>query len=82
MSSIRPEMVALREYLESHPDNENLLYLTDSEATLQGLRVIIVKLQQRVKAKVATLLIKVKTHRDIGDDHLMKRRTSDPRWDG
>jgi hypothetical protein len=27
------------------------------------LRVIIVKLQQRVKAKAATLLIKVKTHR-------------------
>ena len=61
-----------------------MLYLTDSEATLQAinkwigggaklslaktvdadvLRVIIVKLQQRVKAKVATLLIKVKAHR-------------------
>jgi ribonuclease HI len=84
MSSNRPELVALRECLETHPDNENLLYLTDSEDTLQAtnkwigegaklslektsdadiLRVIIVKLQQRVKAKAATLLIKVKTHR-------------------
>ena len=84
MSSNRPELVALRESLEAHPDNENLLYLTDSEATLQAinkwigggaklslaktadadvLRVIIVKLQQRVKAKTATLLIKVKAHR-------------------
>jgi hypothetical protein len=35
MSSNRPEVVALRECLESHPDNENLLYLTDSEFTLQ-----------------------------------------------
>ena len=86
MSSNRPELVALRECLESHPDNENLLYLTDSEGTLQVinkwigggaklslaktadadvLRSIIVKLQQRVKAKTATLfkVIKVKTHR-------------------
>jgi ribonuclease HI len=83
MSSNRPELVALQECLETHPDNENLLYLTDSEATLQAihkwigggaklslvkttdtdiLRSIIVKLQQRVKAKTATLLIKVKTH--------------------
>jgi ribonuclease HI len=80
----RPELVALRECLEAHPDDENLLYLTDNETTLQTinkwieggaklslvktadtdiLRVIIVKLQQRVKAKAATLLIKVKTHR-------------------
>ena len=85
MSSNRPELVALRECLEAHPDNENLLYLTDSESTLQAinlkwigggtklslvkttdadvLRVIIVKLQQRVKARAVTLLIKVKTHR-------------------
>jgi ribonuclease HI len=84
MSSNRPEMVALRECLETHPDNENLLHLTDSEATLQAikkwigggvklslaktvdedvLRAIIVKLQQRVKAKTVTLLIKVKEHR-------------------
>ncbi len=84
MSSNRPELVALWECLEAHPDNENLLYLTDSEATLQVinkwigggtklsltktadadvLRAIIVKLQQRVKAKTATLLIKVKAHR-------------------
>jgi ribonuclease HI len=84
MSSNRPELVALRECLETHPDNENLLYLTDSKATLQVinkwigggaklslaktadadvLRVIIVKLQQRVKAKAAILLIKVKAHR-------------------
>ncbi len=74
MSSNRPELVALRECLESHPDNTNLLYLTDSEATLQAinkwigggaklnlakttdadvLKAIIVKLQQRVKAKAA-----------------------------
>ena len=84
LSSNRPELVALRECLESHPDHENLMYLTDSEATLQAinkwigggakvsfaktadadiLRAIIVKLQQRVKAKSATLLIKVKAHR-------------------
>jgi ribonuclease HI len=84
MSSNRPELVALRECLEAHPDNENLLYLTDSETTLQDinkwigggaklslaktadadvLKAIIVKLQQRVEAKAATLLIKVKSHR-------------------
>ncbi len=84
LSSNRPELVALRECLEAHPDHENLLYLTDSETTLQTinkwigggaklslaktadvdiLRSIIVKLQQRVKAKSGTLLIKVKAHR-------------------
>jgi hypothetical protein len=77
MSSNHPELVTLRECLETHPDNENLLYLTDNEATLQAinkwivlqigggsklsltktedgdvLRDIIVKLQQRVKAKM------------------------------
>ncbi len=83
LSSNRPELVALWECLETHPDNEDLLYLTDSEATLQTinkwigggaklslaktsdadiLRAILVKLQQRVKAKAATLLIKVKAH--------------------
>ena len=35
MSSNRPELVALRECLEAHQDHENLLYLTDSEATLR-----------------------------------------------
>ncbi len=76
--------MALRECFETHPDNENLLYLTDSVVTLQDinkwigggaklnlaktadadvLKAIIVKLQQRVKAKEATLLVKVKTHR-------------------
>ena len=84
LSSNRPELVTLWECLETHPDNENLLYLTDSEATLQAinkwigggvklslaktadadiLRVIVIKLKQRVQAKAATLLIKVKTHR-------------------
>ncbi len=84
MSSNRQELVALRECLETHPDNKNLLYLTDGETTLQTinkwigggaklnlaktvdadvLRTIIVKLQQRVKAKSGTLLIKVKAHR-------------------
>jgi ribonuclease HI len=37
MSSNRPELVALRECLEAHPDEQNLLYLTDSEATLQAV---------------------------------------------
>ena len=84
MSSNRPELVDLRECLEAHPVNVNLLYLTDSEATLQAinkwigggaklslaktadadvLKAIIVKLQQRVRAKAATLLVKVKAHR-------------------
>ena len=84
MSSNRQEVVTLQECLEAHPDNENLLYFTDSETTLQAinkwlgggaklslaktadadvLKAIIVKLQQRVTAKAATLLIKVKSHR-------------------
>jgi hypothetical protein len=37
LSSNHPELVALRECLETHPDHENLLYLTDSEATLQDI---------------------------------------------
>ena len=37
MSSNRPELVVLRECLEAHQDNENLLYLTDSEDTLQTI---------------------------------------------
>ncbi len=37
LSSNRPELVALWECLEAHPDNENLLYLTDSEVTLQTI---------------------------------------------
>ena len=37
MSSNRPELVALRECLESHRDSENLLYLTNIEATLQDI---------------------------------------------
>ena len=84
MSSNRPELVALGECLEAHQDNENLLYVTDSEAILQAinkwigggaklsllrspdgdvLKAIIIKLQKRVKAGAATLLIKVKAHR-------------------
>ena len=36
LSSNRPELVTLRECcLESHQDHENLLYLTDSETSLQ-----------------------------------------------
>jgi hypothetical protein len=38
VSSNRPELVALVECLDSHEDNINLLYLTDSEATLQAIR--------------------------------------------
>jgi ribonuclease HI len=74
----------IMEWTMPNESRENLLYLTDSEATLQAinkwigggaklslaktadadvLRAIIVKLQQRVKAKAATLLIKVKAHR-------------------
>jgi hypothetical protein len=34
LSSNHPELISLWECLESHPDNENLLYLTDTEATL------------------------------------------------
>jgi ribonuclease HI len=84
LSSNRPELVALWECLETHPDNKNLLYLTDNETTLQTinkwigrgvklslaktadtdiLRVIVIKIQQRVQAQAATLLIKVKDHR-------------------
>ena len=37
MSSNHPGLVSLREFLEDHLDNENLLYLTDSEATLQAI---------------------------------------------
>ncbi len=37
MSSNHPELVTLRECLETHADNENLLYLTDSETTLQAI---------------------------------------------
>ena len=37
MSSNRPELVSLRECLEVHRDNENLLYLTDSDVTLQAI---------------------------------------------
>ncbi len=37
LSSNRPELVALWECLETHPDNENLLYLTDNEDTLQTI---------------------------------------------
>jgi hypothetical protein len=37
MSSTRPELVSLWGCLEAHPDDKNLLYLTDSEATLQAI---------------------------------------------
>ena len=37
MSSNHPELVALRECLEGHRDNEDLMYLTDSEVTLQAI---------------------------------------------
>ena len=37
MISNHPELVSLRECLETHLDSENLLYLTDSEATLQAI---------------------------------------------
>ena len=35
LSSNHPELVALWECLETHPDNQNLLYLTNIETTLQ-----------------------------------------------
>jgi hypothetical protein len=37
LSSNRPELVALRECLEAHDDHTDLLYLTDSETTLQDI---------------------------------------------
>jgi hypothetical protein len=37
LSSNRPELVALRECLEAHEDHVNLLYLTDSEVSLQAI---------------------------------------------
>ena len=37
LSSNRPELVALRECLEAHEDHVDLLYLTDSEASLQAI---------------------------------------------
>ena len=37
LSSNRPELVALRECLEAHDDQVDLLYLTDSEASLQDI---------------------------------------------
>jgi hypothetical protein len=84
LSSNRPELVALAECPDIHEDHLNLLYLTDSEATLQDihkwigcgaklnlskspdadvLKKIIIKLQLRVQAGEATLLIKVKALR-------------------
>jgi hypothetical protein len=38
VSSSRPELVALAECLDDHEDNISLLYLTDSEATLQAIQ--------------------------------------------
>ena len=37
LSSNRPELVTLIEFLEVHDDHTDLLYLTDSEATLKGI---------------------------------------------
>ena len=37
LSSNRPELVALRECLEAHDDHIDLLYLTDSEVSLQDI---------------------------------------------
>ena len=37
LSSNRPELGALRECLETHEDNADLLYLTDSESSLQAI---------------------------------------------
>ena len=34
LRSNRPELVALREYLEAHDDHIDLLYLTDSELVI------------------------------------------------
>ena len=35
--SNHPELVALRECIEAHEDHVDLLYLTDSEASLQAI---------------------------------------------
>ena len=37
LGSNRPELVALKECLEAHDDHIDLLYLTDSETTLQDI---------------------------------------------
>ncbi len=37
LCSNRPELVDLRECLEAHDDHIDLLYLTDTEATLQSI---------------------------------------------
>ena len=37
LSSNRPELVALREFLEAHDDHIDILYLTDSEVSLQAI---------------------------------------------
>ena len=41
VSSNRPELVVLRECLEAHEDHVDLLYLTDSEASLQAIHNLI-----------------------------------------
>ncbi len=89
MSSNRPELVDLRECLEAG-DNVNLLYLTDSEATLQdinkwiggGAKLNLAKTADAdvLKAIIVKLQQRVKT-RSIGDAHSMKRRTSERTWD-
>ena len=56
LSSNRPELVALKECVDDHDGHVDLQYLTDSEAS-------ILKLQKRVEAGAATLLLKVKAHR-------------------
>ena len=41
VSSNRPELVTLKEFLDSHEDDINLLYLTDSEVTLQVIHKLV-----------------------------------------
>ena len=66
MSSNHPELVNLRECLEDHQDNENLMYLIDSEDTLQdvnkwiggGVKLILVRSPDGVVLK--DIIIKLK----------------------
>ena len=88
LSSNRPELVALKECLDDHDDHIDLLYLTDTEASLQAIRKwvgggaklnlhkppdadvlkeIVLKLQKRIEAGAATLLLKVKAPWHRGD---------------
>jgi hypothetical protein len=62
LSSNRPELVTLWECLKTHQDHENLLYLTDSETTLQSINKWIgggakVRLAKTVDTDILTVIV-------------------------